>query len=142
MISFDTNILFPALVSSHPNHSSARSFVNGKQGTDVVLCELVLIETYVLLRNPATSLKPLGAPEAGEIIQRLRTHPHWRLVDYPGGLMGAVWNLASEAGFARRRIFDARLAYTLRNVGVTEFVTANESDFQDFGFQRVWSPYS
>lgn len=25
--------------------------------------------------------------------------------------------------------------------GVTEFVTANVKDFQDFGFERTWSPF-
>ena len=74
------------------------------------------------------------------MIQRLREHPHWELIDYPGGLMDAVWQHASAPDFARRRIFDARLALTLRHHGVTEFATAIVKDFADFGFTRVWNP--
>lgn len=142
MISLDTNILFPALVLTHPNHSLARSFLDKHQQPNVCLCELVLVETYVLLRNSTVSPKPLGAEQAGAIIQKLRTHPRWRLIDYPGGLMQQIWDRARLPGFSRRRIFDARLAYTLLHHGVTEFVTNNVKDFEDFGFDRVWSPFS
>ena len=37
-------------------------------------------------------------------------------------------------------VFDARLALTLRHHGVTAFATANEKDFQEFGFERLWNP--
>lgn len=40
----------------------------------------------------------------------------------------------------RRRLFDARLALTLRHRGVHEFATRNVNDFSDFGFSRVWDP--
>jgi uncharacterized protein len=142
MISFDTNILFPALVQQHPNHAPARSFLQSHQHPKVCLCELVLVETYVLLRNPALSPNPLGATEACAIIQKLRTHPQWRLIDYPGGLMQPIWDQAGAPTFARRRIFDSRLAYTLRHHGVTEFVTDNIKDFENFGFKRIWSPFT
>ena len=39
-----------------------------------------------------------------------------------------------------RRIYDARLAQSLRRQGVTELATGNVKDFQDFGFARVWNP--
>jgi hypothetical protein len=41
---------------------------------------------------------------------------------------------------ARRPIFDARLAYTLRHHGVTHFASSNEKHFGEFGFERVWNP--
>jgi predicted nucleic acid-binding protein len=51
-----------------------------------------------------------------------------------------LWRIASQVEFAYRRIFDARLALTMRHHGVTEFATANVKDFQGFGFARVWNP--
>ena len=42
--------------------------------------------------------------------------------------------------FARRRVYDARLALSLRRQGVTEFATANVKDFEGFGLARVWNP--
>ncbi len=54
--------------------------------------------------------------------------------------MDDVWNQAATSGFARRRIFDTRLAHTLRHHGVTRFATANRRDFQDFDFVEIWNP--
>ena len=51
--------------------------------------------------------------------------------------MGAVWQDAAVAGFARRRIIDVRLARTLLAQGVADFATVNERDFQGLGFRRV-----
>jgi uncharacterized protein len=72
--------------------------------------------------------------------QRLREHPRWGLVDYRGGLMGEVWRHAASSQFAYRRIYDARLALTLRHHGVAEFATFNVKDLEGFGFARVWNP--
>jgi uncharacterized protein len=144
MISCDTNILFIALESSRPGHPTARRFLEShQQDSDFALSELSLMELYVLLRNPATARRPLPAADAAEMIQTLRQNPRWDILDYPGpsaGIMTEVWQRASAQDFARRRVFDARLALTLRHHGVTEFATANLKDFQEYGFDRVWNP--
>ncbi len=140
MIAFDTNLLFPSLEPSHPSHEAAREFLLRLKGETVGVCELVLIETYVLVRNPAVCARPLDGPAAVALMRQLRSNPQWRLLDYPGGLMDEIWDAAGQPGFARRRIFDARLAVTLRNHGVTEFATADVKDFAGFGFVRVWNP--
>lgn len=51
-----------------------------------------------------------------------------------------LWRLAAKARFARHRVYDARLALSLRRQGVTEFATANVKDFRSLGFDRVWNP--
>jgi predicted nucleic acid-binding protein len=109
----------------------------------VAICELVLVELYVLLRNPAVLNKPLDSDDAVTLIQSFRQHPSWVLIDYPGetsSLMNEVWRLAAQPNIGRRIVFDARLAFTLRHYGVTEFATRNESHFRDFGFTRLWNP--
>lgn len=98
------------------------------------------MELYGLLRNPAVVKRPLDAAAAVAVIERLRSHPQWELVDCPGGLMNDVWAASAQAGVARRRIYDTRLALTLRHHGVAEFATTNVKDFDDFGFARVWNP--
>jgi toxin-antitoxin system PIN domain toxin len=141
MTACDTNILFPALEASHVNHVAARTYLNSQADNPVfVICELTLLEVYLLVRNPKVSRKPLDAPKAVAIIQTLRSNPHWRLVDYPGTIMNDVWRVAARPGIAIRRIVDTRLALTLRHHGVTHFATANEKDFAGFGFERVWNP--
>jgi predicted nucleic acid-binding protein len=105
----------------------------------MVLCELVLVELYLLLRNPAVVAKPLSAAAAGVLIQTLRGNPRWRLVEN-APVMAAAWEHAGRDPFARRKLIDLRLALTLRHHGVTEFATVNTADFRNAGFRRVWNP--
>jgi toxin-antitoxin system PIN domain toxin len=140
MISFDTNLLLYAQISRFAEHTAARRFLEeSAQNTDVVVCELVLVELYLLLRNPAVFAKPLSSLRAAEVCQAYRTNPNWRLVEN-APVMEEVWQRARERNFARRRIFDLRLALTLQYHGVTEFASANVKDLQGLGFARVWNP--
>jgi toxin-antitoxin system PIN domain toxin len=145
MISFDTNLLLYSLNQDCAEYNDARAFFGSlptAPGT-VVICELVLVELYVLLRNPAVLKNPLAPADAISLIQTFRRHPAWALVDYPGDtatVMDEVWRWAAQPKIGRRVVFDARLALTLRHHGVTEFATRNESHFTRFGFARVWNP--
>ena len=141
MIACDTNILFPALEASHPDHGAARAWLESMVGNEsFALCELVLTEVYTLLRNAAICAEPLSAAAAVALIENLRGNPAWLLLDHPGpGLMDKVWGVARQTESARR-IYDIRLALTLRHAGVRSFATANIRDFRSFGFENVWNP--
>lgn len=145
MISFDTNLLLYSLNRDCPEYPAARAFFASLPAGpgEVAVCELVLVELYVLLRNPAVLQNPLDAPEAAALVQNFRQHPTWTLIDHPGGgstVMEEVWRRAAKPGAGRRVIFDARLALTLRHHAITEFATRNETHFSGFGFTRVWNP--
>ncbi len=144
MLSIDTNLIVYALNRGCPEHEPARSFLHDlSTRDDVAICELALVEVYVLLRNPAVFRSPGSAAEAVTRIQPFRAHPRWRLVDFPGHVpevMDELWRLAAAPSFARRQIFDARLALTLRHHGVDELATANPKHFGGFGFRRVFDP--
>lgn len=140
MIGIDTNILAYARIGTSPLHQAAVRFLEEFGGNqEVVISELVLMELYLLLRNEKVLSPPLSASEAVAECHILRSHPRWQLVD-SAEVMKEVWPIAANEGFARRRIFDVRLAKTLQAHGVTEFATANVRDFEDLGFQRVWNP--
>jgi uncharacterized protein len=147
MISFDTNLLLYSLNKDCVEHKAARAFfasLPAAPGT-VAICELVLVELYVLLRNPAVLKNPLAAADVTSIIQTFRQHPSWALIDYPGdtaNVMEDVWRFAAQPNISRRIVFDARLALTLLHHGVTEFATRNDKHFTVFGFSRVWNPLS
>jgi toxin-antitoxin system PIN domain toxin len=112
VISIDTNILLYAQNADCAEHDAAFAFLGGCAGRDdVVICELVLVELYLLLRNPAVLKRPLGPKTAADICAAYRANPRWRL--------------AGQPGFARRRIFDARIVLTLFHHGVTDLATAN-----------------
>ena len=144
MTSFDANILLYGFSRASPCHEAARAFLEDlTPHDDVAVSELVLVEFYTLLRNPAVLARPLQAAAAVEVVQEYRRHPRWMLLGFDPdspALHGELWPLAARRGFARRRIYDARLALTLRRQGVTEFATANLKDFRSFGFDRVWNP--
>jgi toxin-antitoxin system PIN domain toxin len=140
MIGIDTNILAYARIESSPSHKAAVGFLEGLgESREVVISELVLVELYLLLRNEKVLSPPLSATEAVHECHILRAHPRWQLID-SAEVMRDVWPLAAQEGFARRRIFDARLAKTLQSHGVIEFATANTKDFEGLGFGRVWNP--
>jgi toxin-antitoxin system PIN domain toxin len=140
MISFDTNILVHASNLDSPDHAAATNFLRSLAGRqDVVICELMLVETYLKLRNARIMRHPFSPEEAETYCRALRSNPAWLLVEN-APVMTDVWKMAGSRDFAVRRIIDARLALTLRHFGVTEFATANLRDFGDFGFTRVWNP--
>jgi toxin-antitoxin system PIN domain toxin len=144
MMSCDTNVLFAALDAESVCHAAAVEYLHGVNDSEGFgLCELVLIELYGLLRNPVVSRRPQGGAEVARVIQRFRSHPRWLVLDYPGAqsdVMKKLWEMAAGNDFPYRRIYDARLALTLRHHGVAEFATRNVKDFQGFGFKRVWDP--
>lgn len=146
MISIDTNILLPAVESGNTNHPRAAAFLESLQDRDdVAICEFILLELYVMLRNPAVLAKPLSPMFATDVCEAFRQHPHWQIIGFPPDTRGfhdKLWPRLREDEFARRRVYDWRAALVLIQQGVTEFATANEKDFHDFGFKRVWNPLS
>ena len=140
MISFDTNLAVYAANSAMPQHGAARQFLESLgPRSDVVVCELMLVELYLKLRNAAIFPQPLSAAEAAERRPSFRQNANWLLAE-SAPVMDQVWRLASSRDFAFRRNVDARLALTLRHHGVNELATTNEKDFAGFGFSRVWNP--
>jgi len=140
MIALDTNLLIYGQVQGSPFHGPAARFLREMSSRhDVLIAELVLVEFYLALRNPAILSPALGASAAVAQCQGLRRHPRWRLVEN-AEVMRDVWGLAEQDGFARRRIIDIRLARTLQAHGATHFATANVRDFSDLGFEKVWNP--
>ncbi len=141
MIGLDTNLLIYARLPGHAFHEKALAFLQSlDDDPDVVVAELVLVEYYVALRNPLIVDPALGPAAAVNECEFFRHHPRWRCVEGDPGVMEQVWLVARGRNFARRRIFDVRLAHTLLRVGVTDFATANISDFKGLGFQKVWNP--
>lgn len=96
MISFDTNLAVYAANASMPQHATARRFLESL-GTrdDVVVCELMLVELYLKLRNPWLFSKPMDVALAVAWCGRLRDHQDWLLVE-SAPVMPGVWRLAAR----------------------------------------------
>lgn len=142
MYSADTNLFLYAANPESPHHEkAARFFATCHQFDEgFATCELVLVEIYMLLRNPAVLKRPLAASAAADFCERLRQNPNWQHLDYHCDVSPLLWRWATGTTSSFRRIIDARLALTLQIHGVTHFATANSKDFTEFGFTKAWNP--
>lgn len=142
MLSADTNLFIHAADPDSPSHRRALEFFAGLPAweDEFVVCELVLVELYMQLRNGAIFVKPYTAREAAAHCQAMKQNPLWRCIDYEAKISARLWQWAAETKAGFRQIIDARLALTLRHHGVTKLATANVKDFKSFGFERVWNP--
>lgn len=142
MLSADTNLLIHAADPDTPQHQVAREFfaLINTRADEFVLCELILIELYMQLRNPAIFTTPYSAKESAMYCQALKENPTWRCIDYDPCVAPKLWQWAmtTKAGF--RQNIDARIAFTLLHHGVTQFATVNAKHFSEFGFAKVWNP--
>ena len=142
MISMDSNLLLYSLNPDSVWHEGSVSFLRQNLGIPTVrvaITDYVLVELYVLLRNPAVMAKALTARAARDLVTAYWDVPNVLRVEN-ANVMDEVWKLAGGRDFGHRRVFDARLALTLRQVGVTQFATANVKDFEGWGFEKVWNP--
>jgi len=133
-------MLSTARRSASPQHDAAVSFIRSLAGrSDVAICELVLVELYLKLRNEKISSKPLTAASAAKVCQSYRNNRSWRLIE-SAPIMSTVWEQAAQNQFVFRRIIDVRLALTLRAHGVDEFANSNLRDFRNTGFKKLCNP--
>ena len=142
MISMDSNLLLYSLNPDSVWHEGSVSFLRQNLGIPAVrvaITDYVLVELYVLLRNPAVMAKALTARAARDLVTAYWDVPNVLRVEN-ANVMDEVWKLAGGRDFGCRRVFDARLALTLRQVGVTQFATAKVKDFEGWGFEKVWNP--
>ncbi len=142
ILSADTNLFLYAANPDSPHHDAARQFFEEETMSNerFLLCGLVVVELYMLLRNPAVFRKSKTAREAAAFCDALRSNPVWEFGDYEPDIAKPLWNWAAKTKTGFRHIIDARLAFTLRHHGVTHFATANAKHFAGFGFTRVWNP--
>lgn len=140
--SADTNLFLYAANSASPWHEPAKRFFSEHtpKESNFVVCELVLVELYMVMRNPAVLKRPLSSANAATFCNQIRTNPNWQHIDYEAPVSDDLWQWASTTSAGFRRVIDARLALTLKHHGIERFATANTKDFIDFDFEEVWNP--
>jgi toxin-antitoxin system PIN domain toxin len=141
MKSCDTNILIYYLDSSCSEHNEAKLYLE-KVWTDkeFIICDLVLIELYVLLRNPKVFDSPFTEEQARKCILKFRTNPYWKILEYSAGTMEKVWDATNKLTSKATTIYDLRLGFCLLNSGVKEFATRNTKDFKRVPFEKIINP--
>ncbi len=137
----DTNILYYALNSNCVENKSARNYLDKMYASDdFAICELVLLELFLLLCNSKLNKKPATPLRAAKIIQHFRQNPKWAIIDYQSGIMNEVWQIVAKPSFSYRRIFDIRLGLTLRYHRIDRLATRNVKDFKGVGIKHVFNP--
>ncbi len=142
MTSIDTNLFLYSLNPASEWQEAAADFLRnnlGNRSGRIVITDYVLVELYVLLRNPAVMKHPLSAKAARDLVTSYLIVPNVIRIEN-ANTMDPVWKLAGAKSFVRRRVFDIRLALTLRQGGVTHFATTNVKDFEGLGFSKIWNP--
>lgn len=138
LISCDTNILLYSLNSSCPEFENSKEFIESNlKNNNFCICELVLLELYVLLRSPKILKKPFESKDAVEVCQQFKKNPNWRVIDYAPETASSLWLFARRKNSNFSSIFDARLALTLIHHGIREFATRNTKDFKDFDLKLI-----
>jgi len=142
MLTADTDLFIHAADPDSDHHDAAKTFFGAlsANGEEFVICELVLVEIYILLRNPTVFKKAYTALEAAEFCRALKSNPAWRCIDYDSAVSTSLWKYVSKENVGYSHIIDARLALTLRHHGVDRFATVNTKHFKNFGFEEVWNP--
>ena len=138
MLTVDTNILFYSLNKNCVEFGRAHEFMcKHQESRDFAICDLVLVELYVLLRNPRLLAKPMGAKAAVKTVENYRNNPNWKIVDYPGNLTQAILNYAAKPTFRYQRIYDVRIALSLLHHSIDTIATRNTKDFDGLGINTI-----
>jgi predicted nucleic acid-binding protein len=141
MVSVDTSILFHAFLDGSALQASAREFLSlHAEDPQFVICEAVLEEFCGLVCNPAVVERPLSPERADAICVGIRGNTHWEMIEDPSAIAYEFWVWAASPKLRFKRVYEARVALTLRYRGVTEFATQTPANFKHFGFKRVWDP--
>ena len=141
MRSCDTNIFLYYFDDSCPEHKNAERYLSGILSDPAfVICDLVLIELFVLLQNKKIFARPKSGIEALRYCSSLRSNPVWQVLEYSSGAMDQVWKELKASRLTPTHVYDRRLAAVLKKHGVTEFATRNTKDFRELGFQKLINP--
>ena len=96
MLSFDTNLAVHAANGDSASHGSCRSFIESLAARrDVAICELMLVELYLKLRNGRILARPLTAAQATAVCTAYRSNQAWQLIDC-APVMDDVWEVAAK----------------------------------------------
>lgn len=142
----DTSLLFYAHNTSVSQHSAARDFVEsrvlavGKE--QFVVSHQTLCELFAALTNSILLPRPLTTVQAWEVCRVYLNHPLIQKIAYEPPVMEIIESLLRDRPQRGKRLFDLKLAATLRYHRVGRLYTYNTKDFAGYDFLTVKNPLS
>ena len=143
MIGVDTNVLVPALMQNHPNHSTAATVLE-----DLAISPAAwaipwpCIHEFLSITTNPRIFSPTAAPaQALEQLGVWCDSPSVRLIGESPRHLTTLAGVLAGSGVIGARIHDARIAAICIDHGVTQFLSADR-DFKAFPGLRVSDPFS
>ena len=100
----------------------------------------MLAEFYAVITNPRRVSAPFTSEEALDEIEKLRALPGLTLLPVPLDVVDRWVSLLREHRAISRHVFDAQLAATMLENGITKLYTFNRRDFERFPDLEVLTP--
>lgn len=140
----DTNLLLYAHNSSVSQHAAARDFVESRVlavgDEEFVVCHQTLCELFAALTNSILLPNPLTTEQAWDVCRIYLDHPLIQKISYEPAILKVIESLLRDGPQRGKRLFDLKLAATLRYHRVRRFYTCNPKHFAGYDFLEVVNP--
>ena len=129
---FDTSVLVPALVSSHPQHGRAFTWLKkAKHEIEMVVCSHSLAELYAVLSTLPVS--PRITPGLAWRLIHESVIPSASIVSLSSADYISTLNRMSDHGLSGGIVYDALAVKAAQKAEVDRILTLNIRDFK-----RIW----
>ena len=142
MLIVDVNLLLYASISSFPQHSAARAWLEGVlNGTEQLLLPAVSIFGFVrIATNPRIFERPLHVADALAAVESWLAQPHVHFLAPGPHFTEIAFRLLRQLGAAQNLTTDVQLAaHAIENQAA---LCSNDSDFARFEGLRWLNPLS
>ena len=140
----DTNLLLYAHNSSVSQHAAARDFVESRVlavgEEEFTVSHQTLCELFATLTNSILLPNPLTTKQAWEVCRIYLNHPLIQKIAYEPAIIEVIETLLHDHPQRGKRLFDLKLAATLRYHGVKRLYTCNPKHFAGYDFLEVVNP--
>ncbi len=140
----DTNLLLYAHNSSVSQHAAARDFVETRVlavgEEEFVVCHQTLCELFAALTNSILLPNPLTTEQAWDVCRIYLDHPLIQKIAYEPAILKVIESLLRDHPKRGNRLFDLKLAATLRYHRVRRLYTCNTNNFSGYDFLEVENP--
>ena len=140
----DTNVLLYGVDASDPRCTRASAIIENADGSAPALCiaPQVAAEFCAVVTAPRRAAHPLTADEAREHVLWLLSLPHVRIIVPQQDTVTRFVGLLVEGGLTSQRVFDALLAATMLDNGVTRIYTEDATHFARFAGVTAINPFA
>jgi toxin-antitoxin system PIN domain toxin len=139
---FDTNILVFAFNEDSPKHGPSLALVQGVLNGEIkgYISMQNLCELYAVITHPKKVPHPVDTRTARESVAALLGSPFIK-ISPTKRIYEKAFEIAGQAGMKKNQIYDAVLAATMLENGISAIFTDNTGDFKDIAGIKCLDPF-